>query len=84
MSKFRMELNGVANLLALLEMAQGGFGCDCVDQDEQEAWNNLKPQVELLERYMLAFSDAINKGEQPPYWHEVRDNPSKYPRNNGR
>lgn len=82
--KVNIELNGIANLLILLDMAEGGFGSEMPDDEQIKAFEQLPTQIELLERYMLAFTDAINKQEQPPYWHEVRDNPSKYPRNNDR
>ena len=75
-----MELNGVANIMIL------------VDQITQESESNnhinvaikIKEQAEMLERYMLAFNDAVNKQEKSPYWHEIRENPSKYPRNKDR
>lgn len=82
--KYGIELNGIANLLILIDLANGGFGCEAPFEEEIKAFDNLKPQVELLERYMLAFNNAINNGERPPFWHEVRECPEKYPRNKDR
>lgn len=76
-NKYRMELNGVANILLLLE---SGAGSDM----PTSTCETITEQCILIERYMLAFSDAVSKGEQPPFWHEVKANPSKYPRNRER
>ena len=59
-NKYRMELNGVANILLLL---QSGAGGDMSDSTRE----TLEEQAILIERYMLAFGDAVSKGEQPPY-----------------
>jgi hypothetical protein len=79
--KVAIELNGVANLTILIEDI---YGYREGSETHENGYLKAKEQLILLERYMLAFTDAINKQEQPPYWHEVRENPSKYPRNRDR
>ena len=71
-----MELNGVANIKLLIDelknLSAGSY---------RTAYKEIQEQLDLLERYMVAYNRAINKGEPTPYWHEVRENPSKYPLN---
>ncbi len=76
-NKYRMELNGVANILLLLQ-TEAGYNMPT------HLYKGIEEQSILIERYMLAFSDSVSKGEQPPFWHEVKANPSKYPRNRDR
>jgi hypothetical protein len=74
-----IELNGLANISMLLQV-------EVDKKNEQmvmnvETFDSIKKQIELLERYMLAYNKAINEGTKTPYWHEVRDNPTLYPLN---
>lgn len=74
-----MELNALANIGMVLQVE--------VDvKDDQvtmnvETLNTIKNQLELLERYMLAYNKAIQTATQTPYWHEVRENPNLFPLN---
>ena len=70
-----IELNGVANLTILLNELQ----YDRRFQADLES--DIKEQLKLLERYMIAYCKAVNDGVEAPQWHEVRDNPTKYPDN---
>lgn len=77
-----IELNGVANISLLIQthsqISDGNFiipGSTMVLINEQ---------LELLERYMIAYRDAVSNGVKEPFWHEVRANPNLYPRNNGK
>lgn len=76
---FYIELNGVANLKALLDVP---LECPVMQRKA------LMDQLDYLERYMLALAEAAQKGEAPPAWHDVRDNRERYPtareKNNGR
>lgn len=78
-----MELNGVANidLMIQVEVDQLPDGRAVMNQETLES---IKNQLVNIERYMLAYNDAVNKGIQTPYWHEVLANPTKYPRNRER
>ena len=84
-----MEFNGLANLHLLLEKIP------VWEDEEAKAYEQIKEQLDLLERYMLAVSDAQAKAElfwqtatglstyvELPMWHEIKANPKAYP--NGR
>jgi hypothetical protein len=80
-----MELNGLANIKMILQEA---LTHDKVDYDVYEEVNT---QLDLLERYMIAYSkraeNAVNAvchggflvQPEPLYWHEVRENITNYP-----
>lgn len=79
--KHGIELNGVANLSLLIE----DIYCYREGTDtHEEGYIKAKEQLVLLERYMIAYCDAINKGEQPPFWHDIKLNPNQYPTNRER
>ena len=79
--KFFIELNGVANIKILLDdLTSNSPNLDEVLVPAAKIYQ----QLDVLERYMLAVADAARKGEQPPYWHEVRENKDKYPLNKER
>ena len=78
-TKYGIELNGVANLHLLVDKAFNDH-VPMITQVEQY----IKEQLILLERYMIAFSDSVSNQVEPPKWHEVRENPSKYPTNKER
>ncbi len=85
-----MEINGLANIKILVDMA-------VMDNTEShttidvEVADKILEQLQLLERYMLAYEDAAEDtvGEaahlecyqeiKPPHWHEIKANPGKYP-----
>jgi hypothetical protein len=84
-----MELNGVANISLILEMAKNDNLVDPFVADQ------IKQQLALLERYMLAYQDyadsiksgaygALVVGKEKPEWHEVRENPENFPTNKER
>jgi hypothetical protein len=79
-----MEVNGVANIHLIVDAAVE-FG----NMNKQTA-AQIKEQLLLLERYMLAYADhcyskkagsygALIVGVEEPLWHEVRENPELYP-----
>jgi len=68
--KFPIELNGVANIKILLD---NPLTCPIVQKQA------LMEQLDLLERYMLALSDAAALGAEPPYWHEIRQLKESFP-----
>ena len=76
-----MELNGVANLHLLVEKLEGELKeyipYSVPYQLAMKDIKQMKKQLELLERYMIAL-DTLEDGEEPPYWHEVRLNPERY------
>jgi len=83
-----IELNGIANINIILQLLNENSPARMVDADlkpvvyvQQETLNNINQQLELLERYMIAFCDATNNNTEPPKWHEVRQNPNLYPTN---
>jgi hypothetical protein len=67
-----MEVNGVANISMLIQ-------CEVDKTDDgrfimnKETYDSINEQLKLLNKYMKAYNDALNKGEQTPYWHDVRD-----------
>lgn len=77
--KHGIEINGVANLLILVdELAHSSRDFN------KEVIVDIKNQLDLLERYMLAYNHAVNSETKTPYWHEVRQNPILYPTNRER
>jgi hypothetical protein len=70
MKKFPIELNGVANIKMLMDYP---LECPVVQRKA------IMEQLDYLERYMLALSDAASMGLQPPAWHEVRENRKTFP-----
>lgn len=68
-----MELNGIANILASIWMAKED------GKISSEVYEEITNECDLLERYMLAVSKASRDKVKPPFWHEVRKNPHKYP-----
>lgn len=74
---FRVEVNGIANIYAILEMAKMEKKCPVVFDKE------IREQLDIMERYMLAVADAGRTGKNPPMWHEVRENKDKFKNNRG-
>jgi hypothetical protein len=91
-----MELNGVANIKLLVEMAIHE-NTECHTSISPELADKILEQCDTLERYMLAYAETTNSIQKAilarldtngsiriPYWHEVRDNKDKYPTNRER
>jgi hypothetical protein len=79
-----MEVNGVANIHLIVDAAVE------VGTMNQYTASKIKEQLNLLERYMLAYADhcaskqagsygALIVKVEEPLWHEVRENPEQYP-----
>jgi hypothetical protein len=79
-----IELNGVANIHLLVDQLA------ITSPEDLETFKQIKEQLVLLERYMLAVADhaasikagaygALIIGQEVPFWHEVRENPEQYP-----
>ena len=73
----RIEVNGVANISMLMQCevdkAQDAESGGTIYYMNKETYDSINQQLKLLEKYMKAYNDAVNKGEQTPFWHEVRD-----------
>lgn len=73
----RIEVNGVANISMLMQCevdkAQDAEGNGIIYYMNKETYDSINEQLKLLNKYMRAYNDAINNGEQTPYWHDVRD-----------
>lgn len=81
MSRKGLELNGVSNILLLM-----GFEIDKETKPDgniyymnEETFTSIMRQLDFLERYMLACSDANVKGEDLPFWHDITQNPKLFP-----
>jgi hypothetical protein len=87
-----MELNGVANLKILVDQIEelADSGMEVMPQALTPLVSDMKEQLILLQRYMLAYMDhaksiksgsygALIVGVEEPLWHEVRENPENYP-----
>lgn len=79
----RIELNGVANLHLILQMSVEDYD-DGSHGLSEETMSSIKKQLDYLERYMLAYSEATANGTKPPMWHEVLANPKAFPLNRDR
>lgn len=77
--KHGIELNGIANAQILLD--ELNHIAPSLTNDQYDCVAKTYEQLELLERYMIAYSKAVREGTEPPYWHEVRENPKAYPLN---
>jgi hypothetical protein len=81
--KHGIELNGVANALVLLQVE-----VDKTDDGRlvmnKETYDSMVNNLQLLERYMLAYCEAVNNGTTVPHWYDVRENPKDYPSNRER
>jgi hypothetical protein len=87
-----MEVNGVANIKILVDQLEeeAGHDMELMPDFVTEVTYQIQEQLLLLERYMLAYADhkaSITAGHYgdltfttpEPLWHEVRENPEKYP-----
>lgn len=84
-----MELNGVANISMIIQMAKS------LEKIDSDTAKDINEQLLLLERYMLAYADhkrSIKSGSygalivevDEPNWHDIRENPQDYPTNHER
>lgn len=72
-----MELNGIANMLCLINDAEMNSRMSSHDI------HVLKDQLDILERYMCAYRKAQDDGTYAPTWSTVRENRNLYPNNRG-
>lgn len=79
-----MEVNGVANIHMIVDAAVEYGNMNKLTAAQ------IKEQLVLLERYMLAYADHCTSKQggsygglivkvEEPLWHEVRENPEQYP-----
>ena len=76
--KQMIELNGIANISMLMQceidkahdLQNGGE----IYYMNKETYDAINQQLKYLEKYMRAYNDAINRGVQTPFWHDIRDN----------
>lgn len=83
-----MEINGLANINMIVQMAMME-NTECHTSMSPEVADKILEQLQLLERYMLSIKDGIDQVSEEledagalvyiPKWHEVRENPKKYP-----
>jgi len=85
-----MELNGIANIKALVDVAVNE-NTECHTTIEVELADKILKQLNYLERYMLAYKEVRDEytscayiDSEVPKWHEVTANPEKFPNNNGK
>ena len=72
-----IELNGVANIIMLSsEITENPESYNHIS-----VANKINEQAKLLERYMIAYSRAMNDGTKPPFWHDITQDPKLYPTN---
>jgi len=79
-----IEINGLANIHILIDSMSEEHGHNGQLDYADEQFSKVKKQLEMLERYMIAFAEATQKGEKPPYWHEVLANPKNFKLNKER
>lgn len=88
-----MEVNGVANIKLLVEQLKDHGDMEVMSSHVDEITEKIEEQLNILERYMLAYADHCESKQagaygalivkvEEPLWHEVRENPEQYP--NGR
>ena len=85
-----MELNGVANMQMLIQAAVSR-STECHTEITPELADKLLKQLDLLNRYMVAYADSAKNAcaeyghpeeLQPikvPAWHEIKADLAKYP-----
>ena len=73
-----MELNGVANIHIIMSSFAETKEDGTISLSKED-YANLMSNLDLLERYMLAYSNAAKQNETLPFWHEIRQNKEKYP-----
>lgn len=71
--KLTLEVNGVANLHAILMLNE-----DSIPFEVQE---RIKAELDTLERYMIEFKKAATEGRKNAYWHEVVADKKAFPNN---
>lgn len=81
MSRKGLELNGVSNILLLI-----GFETDKESTPDgnvyymnEETYRSIMQQIDFLERYMLACSEANVNDKELPFWHDITQNPKLFP-----
>ena len=77
-----IELNGIANIKMIMDFSIESHDDDGTLVITPDVLEQMQEQLDLLERYMLAYNEAVNDNVSTPFWHEVTNNPSAYPTNN--
>lgn len=67
-----MELNGVANIKMIVKEGEDS------GMIHPQTAADIYKQLDLLERYMLAYRDAISPVGYAPAWHDITANPSLF------
>lgn len=65
-----IELNGVANIDMLLQIEVDKTD-DGKFEMNPETYYSILRELRNLNKYMRAYNDAINSGQQTPFWHEI-------------
>jgi hypothetical protein len=60
----RLETNGVANLLAAVEIYDG---------DYHKLAAEVRTQSHYLLEYLHQIKQAVDTGKKVPFWHEVKE-----------
>lgn len=68
-----MEINGVANIKIIVDDAEERG----LIHPQKAA--DIYKQLNLLERYMLAYMDATEPSAAIPAWHDIKEDPKRYP-----
>lgn len=61
-----MELNGIANISAIIEMAKWDKKID------DKTYAEIHQQLDILEVYMKDVHKALKANQPVPKWHEVK------------
>lgn len=84
MRRFIVELNGVANIHAIVQMMEMDIAetghVTYTEMNKHLA--NIKEQLDLLNRYMTCIND-INPELKAPMWYDVREHKHSFPNNKG-
>lgn len=78
--KHVIELNGVANIHMLIQL-ETDLNKDGQIVMNEEVIHSINKNLENLNRYMIAFCDAVNADKPVPFWHDILQDPNKYSTN---
>jgi len=73
-----MELNGIANIKMMVDLAVHE-NTESHTSITVELADKISEQLDLLERYMLVIEERRVRGQAIPAWHEIRENKKCYP-----
>lgn len=78
-----MEINGLFNIKLILDHLEHELVQ--LRSTHRDEIAKIREQLDLLERYMIAYGFAANFEElPPPIWHEVKADPQSYKLNRER